>query len=417
MKTVARYYITLMVAAVIVCLVCAFTTSAHADVESQPNNYTTVTVKTSDRDFTYVDEPITASDFTVAEQIELRRINAPLDQKLILVDTCLEKGADYKAALEVCFPRLIAAVDSAAEYLYKPPVDAQTVYKGNGRFAVTPEVTGRMLDEKKLYASLYCALRFSGGGEVTAHTLPIEPSVKKAELEANILFRGKYTTEYSTSTEARAHNVSLALSKFDGAVIPAGGTLSFNKTVGARTEQNGFKSAKIIVDGKYVDGVGGGVCQASTALYNAALVAGLTCSANAHSICPSYCPAGLDAMISGMSDLVITNTTAHDVYIAVNVANKRGTVTVFGEKNEYTIVPESVIVKTVKHEESEQVDTEHKYFDSTAVSGDRALVSPGKDGVVSETFLKYYKNGTMVKRVKIRSNEYKAVPQIIAVNP
>ncbi len=84
---------------------------------------------------------------------------------------------------------------------------------------------------------------------------------------------------------------------------------------------------------------------------------------------------------------------------------------------EYKIVPESVTVKTVKCEELETVDVERKYFGADAVGGDRLLVALGKDGVVSETYLKYYKDGKFIKRVKIRANEYKPTPQIVAIAP
>ena len=374
-----------------------------------------IVINAAGKQFTYEDEKIIPSDFTVAEYIETHEINSPIERKIEFVDGLMRKGADYKTALSVCFPRLPSVVDEVKGALFVPAVDAQVEYK-NGIYNVTKESAGAKLDENRLYAGIYYCFKF-GGDSVRANAVVVPPEVTQGELKRNIILRGAYTTEYSTSTESRAHNVSLALSKFDGLKIAAGETLSFNATVGARTEENGFRKAKIIVDGKYVDGVGGGVCQASTALYNAALLAGLSCSANAHSICPSYCPAGLDAMISTSSDLKVTNTTDHDIYIAVKFAGAKATVRMFGEKNEFDITPESVVLETRPFKDVEVVDGERKYFGEDAVSGDRLLVSLGKDGVVSETYLKYYKDGQFVKRVKIRQNEYKASPQIVAVAP
>lgn len=415
MKVRAVNYIILALLCACLAVLGGLTTIAYAD-EEDGHSVASITIIADGKKFVYTDELITPSDFTVQEEIELKKINAPLADKIMFVDMCLSKGADYKSALSVCFPLLIRTVDKAAEHIYVAPINAEVVYK-NGMFTVTKESDGRALDENKLYASIYCCLKYSGGGTVTAAAEKISPEVTKQELQANLKLRGEYTTDYSTSTAARAHNVVLALSKLDGVEIPAGETLSFNGIVGTRTEENGFKSAKIIVDGKYTDGVGGGVCQASTALYNAALLSGLNCSANAHSICPSYCPAGLDAMISSVSDLTVTNTTSHSVYISVKAGGGRANVYIYGEPNEFTIKPESVTLRTVACEQIETVDSERKYFDETAVSGDRLLVSLGKDGVVSETYLKYYKNGKFIKRVKIRTNEYKSTPQVIAVAP
>lgn len=402
----------IIITAVIALMLCGF-----APDGSTPQSYAELEISIDGKIYDYSDGPVAPSDFSVAEQIEKRRINSPLSEKIECVDGCLAHGASYRDALERCFPLLVRKVDGIADGLYTPPINAEVAYDG-GRYGVKKEKAGRELDTQKLYAAIYCALKFSGGGRVTAHTVPIKPDITAEELKQNLVLRGKYTTDYTTSSAARAHNVTKALQKFDGLCLKAGETLSFNGIVGERTESAGFKSAKIIVDGKYTDGIGGGVCQASTAVYNAALVAGLNCEANAHSICPSYCPAGLDAMISSVSDLLITNVTTHPVYFSVKTGGGKGAVTIYGERPEHTVVPESVVVETVRFETEEFTDVDGKYFDETAERGDRLLVSPGKDGVKSETYLNLYSlNGELVKRVKVRENSYKVVTQRIAVAP
>ena len=390
--------------------------AGKAPESEQIEPYPTLNVQYGKETYVYTDKPVTPSDFTVAEQIAARKINAPLSQKIEFMDECVARGADYKTAVNQCFPVLVRELDRISDGVFIPPENAKTEYK-NGTFYVVPGKAGRKINEYKLYASIYCAFKFSGGGEVKAYMEEIPPIVTADMLRAELLPRSVYTTDFSGSTAERAHNVALALGKVDGIVIPPGETLSFNNTVGERTEANGYKKAKIIIDGKYTDGYGGGVCQASTAVYNAALAAGLSCAANAHSICPSYCPAGLDAMISSVSDLLITNTTTHSVYISTSVNGRKGTVRIYGEKPEYKIESESVIVDVQKYEEHEQIDNEYKYFDRGAVSGSRLLVSQGKDGIKSETYIKMYKNGSLVGRVKVRENTYRAVLQIIAIAP
>lgn len=387
-------------------------------VKNPQNGETAVKIEVQYGENTYVyqDKPVAPSDFTVIEQIAARKINAPLPEKILYMDECLSRGADYKTAVAQCMPVLVRDLDGIARTVFVAPTDARIVHK-NGVFKVEAEKAGRRLDEDKLYAAIYCALKFSGGGSIKAYTSAIPPIVTAAQLKAELTPRSSYTTDFSTSSKERAHNIRLALGKIDGMLIKAGETLSFNSTVGERTERNGFKKAKIIVDGKFTDGIGGGVCQASTAVYNAALTAGLCCNANAHSICPSYCPAGLDAMISSVSDLLITNTTEHTVYISAQTSAGYGTVKIFGEKPEYDIVPESVVVDTVKFDTVEQVDSEFKYFSPGTPCGTRLLVSPGKDGIKSETYIKFYRDGTLVKRTKVRENTYRCVPQTIAVAP
>ena len=406
----------LYIIAIFVCAVFAMGAAKTPTQQQAEQSATTLIVEYGDKSYTYTDKPIEASDFTVIEQIAARKINAPLSEKVLFMDECVARGADYKTAVKQCFPVLVRDLDKIADGIFVPPVDAKVEYR-NGRFTVTPEKAGKQIDEVRLYASIYCAFKFSGGGLVKAYTVGIQPLITAAQLRAELNLRAKYTTDFSSSGAERAHNVKLALSKIDGMIIPAGETLSFNKTVGDRTEANGFEKAKIIVDGKYTDGYGGGVCQASTAVYNAALIAGLSCQANAHSICPTYCPAGLDAMISSVSDLLITNVTEHAVYISVAVGGGKATVKIFGETPEYTVTPESVVTNTVKFETEEQIDSEYKYFDRDAVSGSRQLVSIGKDGISSETYVNWYKDGKLIRRAKIRENTYRCVPQIIAVAP
>ncbi len=80
---------------------------------------------------------------------------------------------------------------------------------------------------------------------------------------------GSYNTDYSSSKEERAHNVALACESFSWVAVKKGERLSFNNVVGKREESRGYKNAKVIVDGEYTQGVGGGVCQVSSTLYNA----------------------------------------------------------------------------------------------------------------------------------------------------
>ena len=88
-----------------------------------------------------------------------------------------------------------------------------------------------------------------------------------------IELRSEFTTSIATSTENRKHNVKYALSAFNGLAISPDETVSFNQIIKERTKTSNFKEAKIIVQGDFVPGSGGGICQASTTLYNALLLA------------------------------------------------------------------------------------------------------------------------------------------------
>ena len=148
-----------------------------------------------------------------------------------------------------------------------------------------------------------------------------------------LVLRSKFFTSYPSSTEERKSNIKLAAKSLDYAFVDVGGEFSFNQTVGARTEKRGYKTAKIIVGGEFVDGVGGGVCQVSTTLYNAVLLAGLKVTEfHAHSLPVSYVAPSFDAMVnSGSADLKFINNTHNPVYIRAFADDATLTIEIYGE--------------------------------------------------------------------------------------
>ena len=139
------------------------------------------------------------------------------------------------------------------------------------------------------------------------------------EVRARTARLAAYTTYFDCENSPRVSNIALAGGKISGCVLMPGQQFSFNGRVGARTAENGFREAKIIEDGRFVYGVGGGVCQVSTTLYNAALLAGLKVTEyHPHSLAVSYVSPSRDAMVSGdYSDLKFLNASDCPVYIRV----------------------------------------------------------------------------------------------------
>jgi vancomycin resistance protein YoaR len=147
-----------------------------------------------------------------------------------------------------------------------------------------------------------------------------------------------FTTYFDGDNAGRAANIKLAAQKINGTILPAGESFSFNSVVGARTAQNGFNIAKIIEDGKYLDGVGGGVCQVSTTLYNAALLSGLEIvEYHPHSLSVGYVSPSRDAMVSGnYFDLKFKNNKLTPIYIRTNVDGGSVTCSIYGESDGFS---------------------------------------------------------------------------------
>jgi len=265
-------------------------------------------------------------------------------------------------------------------------------------------------------------LRRGGKGAIALKPKTITPETLSYDNMKLTHLRTRFSTGYANSNECRKHNIALALSKINGTRLESGEEFSFNKVVGARSEKNGFKMAKIIMDGAYVDGVGGGVCQASSTLYNAALLADMhVTKVRNHSLLSSYVKPSFDAMVnSASSDLRFVNTGSAPVFIRAYGDGQKAVVEFYGEKLPYTISTDSIITaKTPPPPFKEEVDTEYKYFcPNTTVSGDRKIIANGHGGTKSEGYLVYLDaQGVELERKLIRKDSYRSMAGRVVVAP
>lgn len=250
--------------------------------------------------------------------------------------------------------------------------------------------------------------------------IKIELKTKKQDIggdpERYIKERSCFSTSFSSSSEERKHNIALALSKFDGLTLEVGEVLSFNAVTGGRTQSNGYLPAKIISNGTFIEGTGGGVCQVSTTIYNACILAGMeVLQVNSHSLPVSYVEPSFDAMVnSGSSDLVVKNNTGSKIIITTSSKNNICKVKIFGEKNKYKIERVSKKTETIKAEPTPKIEDYKNYPNLSLERGQEKQISFAKDGFVSSGYLNYYNNrGELVKTEKIRTNRYNPTRTII----
>lgn len=373
--------------------------------------------------FTYTDEYITPSNHLIAEEIFERKINSPIEEKMKLVSRKISGGADYKTALLYCFPLLSQTIEKVSEKLNTPPTDSEIRFDpfSHPMFTISRETAGVKVLEDRLYMDIYFALKASSSPRIK---IPVERPQASVKLEDNIKLtrlRARYSTDFSTSSPDRKHNVRLALSKINGKRIDAGETISFNELVGRRTAKNGFKEAKIIKGGKYVPGYGGGVCQASTTLYNAALLSDLeVVSVHRHSLQSSYELPSFDAMVnSGSSDLKLRNGGQFPVFIRTYTDENRAYVEIYGSSLPYKIKRKSEI--TFKGEtpgSDEFIDENNEYFDEFAEPGSKKVVTYSHPEVHSNGYLLFFDfNGALIEKRLIRTDVYGSVRGTIAVAP
>lgn len=296
-------------------------------------------------------------------------------------------------------------------------------------FSYTDDIPGQTLDITGLNERICTMVDTLVSGDVVLSPTPVQATITRAQLEAQIVKLSSYETTVGKSgeyAEARAENVRLGTEKFNRLVIRAGESVSFNKVAGKRTVANGYQQALEIAYGNYVLGTGGGICQVSSTLYNAVVNAGLTVNKRTpHAIPSSYVEKGLDATVSDdRYDFVFTNNTNSDIYIETEFVKVKGyyhsRFTIYGrpDPNGYTYKLVSQVVETIPlPEPTYEKDTtgEHVFYDD-----ETAVKSSGREGYIVDVYLVTMDSkGLEISREKKYTDTYKASAPVywIGVNP
>ena len=221
-----------------------------------------------------------------------------------------------------------------------------------------------------------------------------------------------FSTKYQASNINRTTNLRLAANKVNGTILLPGEEFSYNKTVGERTAKAGFKSAAIFSGGKVVDGLGGGICQISTTLYDAVVMANLEITERRnHQFVTSYVPAGKDAtVVWGAQDFKFKNTRKYPIRITASVEGGVATVQVWGlkEEIEYEITIETKKTATISY-------TTQYVQDASLPAGQQKVVQEGSNGRKVEAYKVTRLNGQVISTTLLSKDTYNAMKKIVHV--
>ncbi len=297
----------------------------------------------------------------------------------------------------------------------KDPADAEIIFDADkdDPFTITPHVVGVTVDRARLCDEILNKLKTQDVVTIDIPVIQTMPNVLSDDLIKYTREQASFSTDFSKSSSQRKENIRLAFNKINGTRLESGEEFSFNNVVGERTVENGFKEAKVILGGEYENGIGGGVCQASTTLYNAVIRAGLdVLEVNHHSLPASYVPLSLDAMVSwGYSDFRFVNNSDGPVFIKATTDDKNLYVKIYGNtlKENQKIEPRAELIKTIPHSGDKVIaDTEGLYKDKIMFKGEYIRVSYPKEGYESRAFLDFYEDGQKVDSKEIRHDTYNA---------
>lgn len=241
---------------------------------------------------------------------------------------------------------------------------------------------------------------------------PAKKTINDIGTEAFPYMISSYTTKYDASNINRSGNLKIAAEKINGTVLMPGEEFSFNEVVGKRTIEEGYKNAKIYQNGQVVDGLAGGICQISSTLYNAVLLANLEVTVRRnHSYTATYVPAGRDAtVVYGTQDFKFKNSRTYPIKIEANVANGIVAFNIHGikEEVEYEIKIIPVTTKTIPYQ-TEYVPT------PGLAPGQQVVKQAGHSGYNVTTYIQRRIGGTVISKDIISNDTYNPMKAIINI--
>ncbi len=328
-----------------------------------------------------------------------------------------KKAGAYKFAFRTELGTLEALLESRADEFAVEVQDAEVegFDAETGEVKMKPSRDGEALDVEKTAEAVQ--ERFtSGGGTVDAVMKTVPADVTEEELKEKFVRLSEYTTE-STNTENGNYNMALALGYVNGTVLQPGDIFSYEAAIGDSTDpEGGWKQAGGLSGGALVQMYGGGICQASSTIYVAALKAGMTIvERNEHSNPSTYIPKGLDAMVSyGDFDLRFMNELEGAVYIKSWMDGTTLHVEFYGMRQEDW---DSIEVYSEETGSVPPLDTVSYVEDISLAKGEVVQATTGNYGYTARAWREYIKDGKTVKTEELRSSEYPATGTIYRVGP
>ena len=334
-----------------------------------------------------------------------------VDEKQLLEEIykVLDENTDDEQKIEIpvvqATPEKID-IEKIHEEIYKEVKDA---YYTKDPFTIYPEEEGIDFDLEEAKAILT--------EEKEEYEIPLKitkpgKTVKEIGTEAFPDLLATFSTNYQASNVNRTTNLRLAANKINGTVLLPNEEFSYNQVVGERTEKAGYKMAATYSNGQVVDGLGGGICQISSTLYDAVVMANLNVTTRRnHQFVTSYLPAGKDAtVVWGSQDFKFANTRKYPIRIVATVEGGVATVQIWGVKEEveYDISIETKKVATIAY-------TTQYVQDASLPAGQQKVVQAGSNGRKVEAYKVTKLNGQVVSTTLLSRDTYNAMKRIVHV--
>lgn len=293
--------------------------------------------------------------------------------------------------------------------VFKEPKDA---YFKKEPFEVFAEIVGVDFDVKKAQSKLE---KNPNKAELSIPLKLTQPQTTLKNLNIDVFpdELASFSTKYDPSNKDRSTNLEIAASKIDHTILAPGDEFSYNKIVGERSISAGYKEAKVYQGGQVVDGLGGGICQISSTLYNAVVLANLKVTERFnHQFVTSYVSPGRDATVAyGTKDFKFVNNRTYPIRIDISINSGIAKVDIHGikEKKEYMIEIETEMVSNIPFKTVYETD-------SSLESGSEKIKQRGVNGVIVNAYKILKERGSTVSKELLSKDTYNALNRIISKN-
>lgn len=325
----------------------------------------------------------------------------------------------------ISYMTVLGGIDTKLEEIFSeietPVVEPSAEFTPNKKtpFVYTSGKNGITVDRETLYKQINQEFETSKQIKVEIPTYETEPTNTLESVKNKTSLIGTFSTSYKNSQKGRKNNVKKALGYFNGMIVEPNQEVSFNQTTKVKPGEKDYDKANIILNGVYVLGTGGGICQASTTLYNALLISGVEIlEANKHSLPVSYVKLALDAMVSeDISDMRFRNPFQSNIYIETIGEENTCTVNIYGEPlpDGETLKTRVDFIRTIPHNGDIIIqDTNGEYSDKITFKGEYYRLKKPQEGYEAIAYLeKYDKDGNKIDSKEIRHEIYQPQQGVI----
>jgi vancomycin resistance protein YoaR len=285
------------------------------------------------------------------------------------------------------------------------------LHYANSRVNILPEVIGKKVDIIKNSTEIDNRLNLGLPFSLMLAVDEIQPKVLAHDLEDINGVIASYSTQFDSSDKNRSENILIAAQDINGALVKSGEVFSFNTYTGLRLAQYGYKEAPVFINGKLVPDYGGGVCQVSSTLYNAILLADMAVEERtSHFRPPVYVPIGQDATVAdNLLDFKFKNTSQSNIYVFSEVVNNCINIMIFGKLSENS--PEIQIVATDK----KVLEPNTIIKQDPKLEFGKEVVEEGHRGFQVTIYRVKYLYGEEIGREYITTDEFMPVDEIIRI--